>query len=161
MNYTNPYFNNYQPMQYVNQFYQQPLQQMQPMQQRVQPEQFINNTKPLGLQGKIVDNVDVVKATDIPLDGSVSYFPLTDGTAIVTKQLQQDGTSKIIVNKPTQDKNIDNVTAFITSNELEDRLSKIKPVDYREDIKKLNRQIEDLSDEIEKINKGLKKRKDD
>lgn len=161
MNYTNPYFNNYQPMQYGNQFYQQPLQQMQPMQQRVQPEQFINNTKPLGLQGKIVDNVDVVKATDIPLDGSVSYFPLTDGTAIVTKQLQQDGTSKIIVYKPTEDKNIDNVTAFITSNELEDRLSKIKPVDYREDIKKLNRQIEDLSDEIEKINKGLKKRKED
>ena len=159
MNYTNPYFNNYQPMQYGNQFYQQQMQQ--PMQQRLQPEQFINSTKPMTLQGKIVDNVDVVKATDIPLDGSISYFPLTDGTAIVTKQLQQDGTSKIIVYKPTEDKNVDNITAFITSNELEDRLNKIKPIDYKEDIKKLNRQIEDLADEIEKINKGLKKRKED
>lgn len=159
MNYTNPYMNNYQSMQYGNPFYQQQMQQ--PMQQRMQQEQFINTNKTIGLQGKIVDNVDVVKATDIPLDGSISYFPLTDGTAIVTKQLQQDGTSKIIVYKPTEDKNVDNVTAFITSNELEDRLSKIKPVDYKEDIKKLNRQIEDLADEIEKINKGLKKRKDD
>lgn len=160
MNYTNPYFNNYQPnMQYGNQFYQS-QQMQQPIQQRMQLEQFMNN-KPITLQGKIVDNVDVVKATDIPLDGSISYFPITDGSAIVTKQLQQDGTSKIIVYKPTEDKNVDNVTAFITSNELEDRLSKIKPVDYKEDIKKLNRQIEDLADEIEKINKGLKKRKED
>lgn len=95
------------------------------------------------------------------MTGSVSYFPITDGSAIVTKQLQQDGTSKIIVYKPTEDKNVDNVTAFITSSELEDRLSKIKSVDYKEDIKKLNRQIEDLVDEIEKINKGLKKRKED
>ena len=160
MNYTNPYFNNYQPMQYGNQFYQ-PQQMQQQLQQRIQPEQFMNINKPVSLQGKVVDNVDVVKATDIPLDGSVSYFPLTDGTAIVTKQLQQDGTSKIIVYKPSEDKNVDNVTAFITSNELEDRLSKIKPVDYKEDIKKLNRQIDDLADEIEKINKGLKKRKED
>ena len=160
MNYTNPYFNNYQPnMQYGNQFYQS-QQMQQPIQQRMQLEQFMNN-KPITLQGKIVDNVDVVKATDIPLDGSISYFPITDGSAIVTKQLQQDGTSKIIVYKPTEDKNVDNVTAFITSNELEDRLSKIKPVDYKEDIKKLNRQIADLADEIEKINKGLKKRKED
>ena len=160
MNYTNPYFNNYQPMQYGNQFYQ-PQQMQQQLQQRIQPEQFININKPVSLQGKVVDNVDVVKATDIPLDGSVSYFPLTDGTAIITKQLQQDGTSKIIVYKPSEDKNVDNVTAFITSNELEDRLNKIKPVDYKEDIKKLNRQIEDLADEIEKINKGLKKRRED
>ena len=160
MNYTSPYFNNYQPMQYGNQFYQ-PQQMQQQLQQRIQPEQFMNINKPVSLQGKVVDNVDVVKATDIPLDGSVSYFPLTDGTAIVTKQLQQDGTSKIIVYKPSEDKNVDNVTAFITSNELEDRLSKIKPIDYKEDIKKLNRQIEDLADEIEKINKGLKKRKED
>lgn len=67
MNYTNPYFNNYQPnMQYGNQFYQS-QQMQQPIQQRMQLEQFVNN-KPITLQGKIVDNVDVVKATDIPLD---------------------------------------------------------------------------------------------
>jgi hypothetical protein len=37
------------------------------------------------------------------LTGSVSYFPLTNGTAIVTKQLQQDGTSKTIIYKPIKE----------------------------------------------------------
>ena len=50
-----------------------------------------------GLQGKSVDNLEVVKSTDIPLDGSKSYFPLTDGSMIATKQLQSDGTSKIVI----------------------------------------------------------------
>ena len=52
------------------------------------------------VQGKVVDNMDVVKATDIPLDGSISYFPLADGTAIISRQLQSDGTSRMIVYKP-------------------------------------------------------------
>ena len=63
----------------------------------------IQLTKPTTLLGKAVESIDVVKATDIPLDGSISYFPLTDGSAIVSKQLQNDGTSKIIVYKPTQE----------------------------------------------------------
>lgn len=70
-------------------------------QSRYQPiePQYLTQ-QPKGLLGKSVDSVDVVKAIDIPLDGSVSYFPLTDGSAIVTKQLQMDGTSKIMVYKP-------------------------------------------------------------
>lgn len=70
----------------------------QPRYQPIEP-QYISQ-QPKGLLGKSVDSVDVVKAIDIPLDGSVSYFPLTDGSAIVTKQLQMDGTSKIMVYKP-------------------------------------------------------------
>ena len=158
----------YQAMPY-NQFYgpqfQPQMQRMQPQPQpQMQPEMQFNQQpmyrQPSGLQGKSVDNVEVVKATDIPLDGSISYFPLTDGSAIVTKQLQQDGTSKTVIYKPVEDKNVDNVTAFITSNELEDRLSKIKTVDYKEDIKKLNRKIEDLTDEIDKLHKASKNRGD-
>ena len=40
---------------------------------------------------------------DIPLDGSISYFPLIDGSAIITKQVQNDGTSKIMIYKPTEE----------------------------------------------------------
>ena len=54
------------------------------------------------LNGKSVDSIDVVKAIDIPLDGSVNYFPLIDGSAIVTKQLGLNGTTKITVYKPTE-----------------------------------------------------------
>ena len=71
----------------------------QPRYQPIEPQYLTQ--QPKGLLGKSVDSVDVVKAIDIPLDGSVSYFPLTDGSAIVTKQLQMDGTSKIMVYKPT------------------------------------------------------------
>ena len=101
--------NNYQPMygnfgMYGNRNFAYPYQQNQNMQQPQQPIQPIQPiTTNLGLQGKSVDSIDVVKAMDIPLDGSVSYFPLTNGTAIITKQLQQDGTSKTIIYKPIQE----------------------------------------------------------
>ena len=157
--------NNYQPPMYGNygvygnrgfNYPYQPNQLNQNMQQIPQE----SNYKPMP-QVRCVDSMDVVKASEIPLDGSVSFFYLTDASAIVTKQLQMDGTSKTVVYKPVDEKNVDNVTAFITSGELEERLSKIKPIDYKEDIKKINRQLEDLTDEIDKINKGMKKRKDD
>ena len=56
--------------------------------------------RPVVLQGKVIDNLEAVKAMDIPLDGSISYFPLADSSAIVSKQLRQDGTSKIVIYRP-------------------------------------------------------------
>ena len=75
-----------------------------PMEMSMQPQttpQMALNRQNI-LYGKQVDNLEVVKATDIPLDGSISYFPLVDGSAIVTKQLGLNGVSKIIVYKPTE-----------------------------------------------------------
>ena len=106
--------NNYQPQMFGNygmygnrnfgyQYQPNALNQnmQQISQQPIQPP--ITSNGIVGLQGKSVDSLDVVKAMDIPLDGSVSYFPLTNGTAIITKQLQQDGTSKTIIYKPIQE----------------------------------------------------------
>jgi hypothetical protein len=86
------------PYYYGNQYY--------PYYQRQDTYQPIRQ----GLQGKTVDNMDVVKAIDIPLDGSISYYPLADGTAILSKQLQQDGTSRIVVYRPEEQKQIKYVT---------------------------------------------------
>ena len=91
-----------------NYFNQQPRYQptQMPMQQINTPTfipPIVQNASPNGLLGKAVESVDVVKAMDIPLDGSISYFPLTDGSAIVSKQLQTDGTSKVIIYKPTEE----------------------------------------------------------
>ena len=95
-------YNQFNPYnQYYNQpRYQQPIQQVQP----IQPIQPLSDTKSIGLQGKLIDSIEVAKAIDINLDGSISYFPLTDGSAIITKQLQTDGTSKTIIYKPSDDK---------------------------------------------------------
>ena len=130
----NPYYQQQQRMQGIEQ--QQPI-----MTTYQQPIQL---TKPSGLLGKSVDNIDVVKATDIPLDGSISYFPLTDGSAIVSKQLQMDGTSKIVVYKPVKE-NSDDSKKFVTFEEMQSELAKIDILD-----------LEDLKDEIKEIKKQLK-----
>ena len=120
-------YNNYNP--YMQPRFQQPMQpQYTPQSDTQSVPQFIKT----GLQGKQVDSLEVVKATDVPFDGSISYFPLTDGTTIVTKQLQMDGTSKIVVFKPVEE---DNTTKFITSEDLDA---------IKADLKALKKQVKEL-----------------
>ena len=139
----NPYL--YQPQQRIPTEYQQPTQQyMQPIQ--------IN--KPLGLLGKVVDNIEVVRATDIPLDGSTSYFPLSDGSSIVTKQLKADGTSKIVVYKPVDEENKEQ-PAYITIDEFNERFNEINIdaiEDLIEDFKEVKKELKDLKLKVK--NKG-------
>ena len=145
--YQNPYMN------YGNQYYQ-PQQMQQPIQQPPQVAQPAPQTfgKPLMLQGKSVDNIEVVKATDIPLDGSVSYFPLVDGTAIVTKQLLMDGTSKMTVYKPVEEgENNIEIPKYITEKDLEEKIKNIQFTDYSSDIKTIKKQLRELGNEIEDI----------
>lgn len=136
--YGNPYYNQqqrYQPMnmgnqQMVTQPYVQPIPATIPQQS--------------SLLGKVVESIDVVKAMDIPLDGSVSYFPLSDGSAIVSKQLQNDGTSKLMIYKPSDDKKEETIQ-FVTFDEVQDMLNDLDIND-----------IQDLKDDIKEIKKQLK-----
>ena len=83
-----------------------------------------------GLLGKVVDSQDAVKVTDIPLDGSVSYFPLVDGSAILTKKLQMDGTSKIVVYKPVVEEEKEPVK-YVTFDDLKDIQEKISNLEEK------------------------------
>lgn len=154
-----------------NQFYgqttMQPMQQMpkmQPMEQQytqfIQPQQVFNKT--VTLQGKSVDSVDVVKAMDIPLDFSISYFPLTDGSAIVTKQLQTDGTSKTVVYKPIDTENSEDTLKYITEDKFKDFISENENSvkDFKNDMKEIKRQVEDITSDISDIKKSIKDRKE-
>lgn len=101
-----------------------------------------------GLQGKIVESIDVVKATDIPLDGSTSYFPLTDNSAIVTKKLKSDGTSEIIVYKPAEEKE---TQKFATMEDLDNKMKEIdlsELDDLKDDLREVKKQIKDLKKEM-------------
>ena len=91
------------------------------------------------LQGRSVDSIDVVKAIEVPLDGSISYYPLTDGTAILTKKLQPDGTSKIIIFKPLED-SIDDIK-YITNKDLDDIKNDIK--DLKKKLKSIKKDDEE------------------
>jgi len=121
--------------------YQNNYSNMQMPQQYTQPIY-----RPLGLQGKVVDNLDVVKAMDITMDGSMNYYPLADGTAIATKQLQQDGTSKVVVYKPVVD-NDDAQPKYITAEDLKSFNDK-ELKDMKDDLKTLKRKVEDIIDDL-------------
>lgn len=116
-----------------------------------QPQVNIPNMRFNSLQGKSIDNLEVVKAMDIPLDGSISYFPLVDGSAIVTKQLQQDGTSKITIYKPIEADEA-TPTKYATIEDIENHIKGIKIPDMKplqDDIKTLKKQIRILLDKEE------------
>lgn len=142
-------YNNYGYNPYGNRFIgvPQPQQMQQPMAQPIQPQpipQPIQDTRPI-LSGKQVDSIDVVKAIEYPLDGSVSYFPLTDGSAIVTKQLQMDGTSKMVVFKPDIEKKEE--IKYITQEDMKKALNELdfsELDDIKEDIKDLKQELKDL-----------------
>ena len=142
-------YNNYG----FNPYYQQPKFQpqetmnQQPMMTTYQPP--IQLTKPSGLLGKVVDSIDVVKSLEIPLDGSTSYFPLANGEAIISKQLQNDGTSKIVVYKPIQEE-AKEASKYVTYEDLKKEISSIDLTDIEDEIREIKKQL-----------KGIKKAKED
>ena len=151
----NPYYG-YTPQYGRNPYIQQPIATPQYQPQATDYMGQMQNTyqKPLGLQGKTVDNIEVVKATDIPLDGSVSYFPLVDGSSIVTKQLMQDGTSRMIVYKPAETTPKANITEskgiYVTEKQLEEKLKTFNNEELKQEIEKLKKQIKDLTNNSKK-----------
>ena len=104
--------NNYQmPMQnpYMERMAQ--LQQyQQSLQQPIVPAQM-SGANQMSALGKMVDSIDVVKATDIPMDGNTYYFPKADGTEVYCKQWLQNGTTRILTFKPVLEDNPNNVSS--------------------------------------------------
>ena len=152
----NPYYG-YTPQYGKTPYYmQQPMTTPQYQPQATDYMSQMQNAyqKPLALQGKTVDNIEVVKATDIPLDGSVSYFPLVDGSSIVTKQLMQDGTSRMIVYKPVETtpkaNTTENKEIYVTEKQLDEKLKTFNNEELKQEIEKLKKQIKDLTSNSKK-----------
>lgn len=55
------------------------------------------------LQGKIVDSIDVVRATDVPV-GGYSIFPKADFSEMYIKSWNNNGTTSILTFKPIEQK---------------------------------------------------------
>ena len=147
-------YNQYNP--YMNRFYgQQQANLPQPMElpQQTQnvPQMGLNRAF---LNGKQVESIDIVKSLEIPLDGSISYFPLVNGAAIATKQLMQDGTSKITIYEPKVEKE------SIKYATIDDIDKKIENLDFSE-IDDLKEEINDLKKELKELKNKLKTKKED
>ena len=147
--------NNYNP------YYTQPqrFQPIEPITQPMNTQPYIPPTTTnnhVGLLGKSVESIDVVKAMDIPLDGSTSYFPLTDGSAIVTKKIQNDGTSKTIVYKPVEEES-KSQPVYVT---MEDVEKKMKEFDSNGEIKSVKEELKNLKKQIKEIKLDLTDKED-
>ena len=156
-------FNPYMPQfgGYVPQFnnrMQQPEQQYPQYSQPAQPTYPQNpQTYPqasLGLQVKLIENAEMVKVIEIPMDGSTSFFPLADGSAILTKQLQVDGTSKVVIYKPTTEpEKAVETPQYVTEDKVLELIKKepenVK--ELKEEIKNLKRQLRDMTEDLREI----------
>lgn len=124
-----PYPTNYNLMnpqqQYMNYFQQ--MQQPQVMQQQLPINQLST--------GKIVDSVEMVKVTDIPIDGNSYYFPKADGSEVYSKRWLPNGSTEI------------NTYVKLNVQEQEENKRKIED----DIIEKLNL----IDDRIAKLEKGL------
>lgn len=105
-------------------------------QQYAQPQQ-IAYPQPT-LNGKIVDTIDAVKASDVPI-GGYGIYPKADLSEIYIKSWTQNGTTAITAFKPyaleekPEDKNINDVLNRLSL--LEEKLDKIlseREVQYHE-----------------------------
>ena len=96
----NPYMDRMTQLQQYQQSLQQPLVPTQ-----------ISGANQMSALGKMVDSIDVVKATDIPMDGNTYYFPKADGTEVYCKQWLQNGTTRILTFKPVFEDNTMNLSS--------------------------------------------------
>lgn len=86
--------NRYQQQEQFISNQQIPVTNQQPQMSQLMPQQ-------INFIGKIVDGEDTVKATDIPMDGNMYYFPKADGTEIYGKQwIVNEGRTRILTFKP-------------------------------------------------------------
>ena len=67
---------------------------------------YANQAQPAlnGLQGKVVDSIDIVKVTEVPF-GSFSVFPKGDMSEIYVKSWSNNGTTQTITYKPVIENN--------------------------------------------------------
>lgn len=73
--------------------YQQPSMQQMPMGGMQQPQQ---SNLQRGITGRMVGAPSDIAPQELPMDGSVAYFPTQDGTAIYARALNPDFTVSMV-----------------------------------------------------------------
>lgn len=145
--YVNPnYYGQYQ--QQINPYVQR-MENLQQFQQVLQqPPTFQNNFPVIN---KVVENIDMVKVADIPMDGNMYYFPKADGTEIYTKQFGIDGRTRILTFKPVLDDN---------PNNLPTEEEKLKFDTFNDVLLGIQKDIKELTEKVDKITKPTRTKKE-
>ena len=145
----NNFQNFYQPIQQYNPYLQR-MENLQQFQQAIQQPMVpasMSGATQFSPFGKVVESMDIVKVTDIPMDGNVYYFPKADGTEIYSKQFMPNGQTRILTFKPVLDDN---------PNTLSNEEEKMK-ISALENVTTLfQEKFDTINDKIDKIEKYLK-----
>lgn len=128
----------YTPQMY-NPWTSRPQSQIQPMQMeqpQMQPQQVMQpQVKPL--TGKVVQALEAITANDVPMDGSVAFFPKQDLSEIYIKSWNADGTIRTMTFKPVAEnvditsgaKTEENINGIMERfDSIENKLSEIEQV---------------------------------
>ena len=107
--YTNPYYFQNNPSYVQPQYgqinpYPDRLAQLQAQQQQFNQSQYGQQmpVQPIGLNGEVVDSIDVVKAKNVDMSGQPTFYPKSDLSEVYVKRLMADGTSQIVTYKAAQ-----------------------------------------------------------
>lgn len=140
------YFSQYpQLYQQTTNPYMQRLENLQQFQQTLQPQ------IPFSPLGKVVESMDIVKVTDIPMDGNAYYFPKADGTEIYSKQFMPNGQTRILTYKPFLEEEADNSS----QNEIQGKFD-----GFNDALRAIQDDIKTLTEKIDKIGKPAKAKKE-
>ena len=129
---TNPYMQRMENLQQFQQAINTPMQgqQMQPL-------------------GKMVESIDIVKVTDIPMDGNMYYFPKADGSEIYSKQFMPNGQTRILTFKPILEDDSNNSS----SEDIKTQFGAFSEV-----LGAIQNDIRMLFDKVDKISKPAKQK---
>lgn len=147
--YNNPYnIPSYYPQQYTG--YPQYLQQMQAARYQSQEQapvqmQGTYQQQPVGINGRMVQSVENINANEVPMDGSMAFFPKQDMSEIYVKGWNADGTIKTIVYKPQIDnKSVQAVNTSLDTGKLKIDLSENVTEAFMQRFDELEQKIEQL-----------------
>ena len=152
--YQNPNFYGQQFMQPQFNPYMQRMENLQQFQQSLQQPMVstqISGANQFNPFGKIVESMDVVKVTDIPMDGNMYYFPQADGQAIYGKKFLPNGQTQILAFKPV----LENEPNNLSSEE-----EKVKIVAFDEVLGEIKNEIKVINEKIDKIGKPTRSKKE-
>lgn len=108
--YVSPYYLQQNQQSYPQ--YYNPLAQVQnrpiDYQQNI-PNNYQQNQIVQGINGKMIAEINQITANDVPMDGSVAFFPKQDLSEVYAKSWNADGTIRTVTYKPVLDGDPKNV----------------------------------------------------
>ena len=128
------------------------------MQRMENLQQFQQTLNPAPVQptftamGKMVESIDMVKATDIPMDGSTYYFPKADGSMVFAKRWLPNGTTEVTSYKPYLEEN-EPKPSNVSSDEIKSQFGA-----FGEVLGAIQNDIRMLFDKVDKISKPAKQK---